>query len=119
MTLKKLSVITVLIFNSNLIFAGTSGKKHKKTTEEVSYIEANVIAGSGNCGYLLQLANGLILQPSSAIPKKFRDNHLKVLIKYEDLNKPAADDNTCNAAKLITVTEIKKYKNTTHIKAKY
>jgi hypothetical protein len=116
MNFRSLLLFILLTFSFTYASAANKNKKHKKSKEEISFIEANVIAGSGNCGFLLQLANGLILQPASILPKKFRDNHLKVMVKYTEINSTAI--NNC-ASRMVEVSEIKKYKMTSRNRAKY
>jgi hypothetical protein len=91
-------------------------KKDKSgNRDNLSWIEAHVIE-SGDCGYLLQLSNGTLLQPQTILPKKFRENHLKVWIRFSEIN-PAS--NACNSTKTIAVTEIKKHRNSGVNRAKY
>ncbi|MFL5754352.1 MAG: hypothetical protein ACJ76F_13155 [Bacteroidia bacterium] len=116
MNLRHFLLFTLLTFSFTYAFGTNKNKKHRKAKEEVSFIEANVIAGSGDCGFLLQLANGLVLKPLTALPKKFRDNHLKVMIKYTEVNSTAIND--C-ASRMVEVSEIRKYKMTSHNRAKY
>lgn len=118
MNLKSLLLPVALLFAVNAASAGTKDKKHKKEKEEVSFVEANVIEVYGDCGYVLQLSNGIILKPTTALPRKFRDNHLKVLVRYEDVEE-LKTGNSCNATKTVSVTEIKKYKITGHNRSKY
>jgi hypothetical protein len=118
MKFKSLIVLIVLFLSINSLSATNKHKKHKKEKEEISFIEANVISGSGDCGYLLQLSNGIILKPSTSIPKKFQDNHLKVLVRYNEVSGVKVQD-ACGSTKVITVTDIKKYKPTGQTRAKY
>lgn len=114
---KLLGFSTILLFSSQLILAddrGTKDRKDKKSSGNATYMEANVVEGAPGCGYLLQLLNGRYIRPDH-LPKKYRSNYLKVLVKYE--NAGQLNDTICHADKLVSITEIKRYKSNPNLRA--
>jgi hypothetical protein len=95
---------------------GNKDRKEKKNPSSAVYMEASVIEGAPGCGYLLQLLNGHYIRPDH-LPKKYRENHLKVLVKYDHAS--ALTDTVCHAEKTVTLTEIKRYRLSPNLKAKY
>ncbi|MFL5754353.1 MAG: hypothetical protein ACJ76F_13160 [Bacteroidia bacterium] len=116
---KTIFITCSFLFLSAFCFAddkGNKDRKEKKNTAATAYMEASVIEGAPGCGYLLQLLNGHYIRPDH-LPKKFRENHLKVWVKYDHAS--ALTDTICHAEKTVSLTEIKRYRLSPNLKAKY
>lgn len=98
-------IISILISIPVVCLAGDD--KHPKNDNEGSYIEATVVIGSNNCGYLLQLSNGQLIKPAN-LPKKFQHYYTKVMVLYDETKE--LTDSPCDATKEVNITEIKSCK---------
>jgi hypothetical protein len=99
-------ILLSFFFASLSVLSLDKGKNHKPNPEG-SYVEAMVIIGNNNCGYLLRLSNGQLIKPAN-LPKKFQHYDTKVLVMYDSVKD--ITDSPCDAQKEVTITEIKNYK---------
>jgi|ERR1700741_33638 len=116
MNLKFRIGLAVLVTSSVIAAAKEKENKGKKPVRNATYLEANVIEGSNQCGYLLLLSNGHTIKPQS-LPRKYRENHLKVLVKFEELN--LLKDTLCNSDKVVSITEIKRFRYNPNQRSKH